>query len=1165
MSDLHHPLIYVHHVHYQRETNAFHLLCFTKQPNEPDEAIRSIILKIYDFQFFAYIEVPPEYAEQAEWQRWVRSQGRQLTLERRKKCNGYHKGIDPVWRLSYNSLGALRKHLNDCHRQFSQRFNVKIWEDNFEPELRIMQVLDFSMGKWYRWPYPGGISSPTCETLRNLTLVPEMAVIPLVTCAFDLETSGFYADKGHSISMIGMVTYDMVTHKSEKLLLHIHPVQEPPPPEQGASEEKKEEEEDVRPTFIQCLDEVDMLMQFRNVMISRKISVMMGHNTTGFDWKFIFKRAQFHQLSKVFRKMSWWDPDSYEVVEWEPHLRNRKGLTTIGIPGVYCLDTMVLALAQRGNLSQYTLNAVAAEILGASADTQKHDISPKIIVQCVDPDFDPVRRHEVGLYCVQDCCLVQKIVQAIDSVSFLVMMASLCYCQPQHVLYYGTTKPILSRIMRELHHSNKLCNHEMAQIRRRTDGCELGPILRDDTDIPHLFQSGRDADIDGDGDGDSEEAEDEDEDGDKEKRQRQPPPEPMSNKRVRYQGGYVRAPLRGIHEAVLVLDFQSLYPSMMMAYDLCMCNWTLEKPGDDVSYLTVDLGEEEEQAGCVRYIYFVHVENSDDLIIPKLQHQFSDGRKKLKAKMKQFKNDPVQYRRYDTEQLAMKLVGNGTYGALGILMPEVAVSVTAQGRMTIKKSIEIVEQRFGVQVVYGDTDSMFVYDSTHPCVDTYEQRVEAFRHMQEVSDCVNEYWQNCPEVLHKGIINLEPEAVCKSTYHEKKKMYCKNYYSRAEDEKPKIEVKGMVAVRRDNTPFNRKTVREVLTRLLKGRGAIMEVITYIEQRIHELNRFITTGVTTETLDDFIITKNIKKWDYASPSAAVTVALRRKLRGYEPDTVVLDNYGIGDRVPFIVLQRVQKRMYHLLQCPEVPVEVLQRARINDMDLDPQQVMAREFLLFNTTASNYGVNTNNWSVRITGLDKSSFGFHAHHFFFNGVRCNAIEWAQTVMAPDQWTLVLHFSVPSTSTALFVEDPASMIAGQSYPLHEKFYRERFAKPLQRIVNVLIDTQSMFTEVEQIQLERISQILNTFITTSTRGGGNRALSTSMSRQTTLARKKPKKDHLAPTEEDDDKDISPARKKANTTANTTGTGGKGRKRLSESPALAEAKKKAAATLDTFWK
>lgn len=1089
------PLLYVHHVHYQPPEDrrggggkaggaaggaggeggaCFHLLCFTKRSNDPDNAIAPITLRISDFPFFAYIEVPPEHAQNAEWKQWVKDRGRQISQESRKKCNGYHRGETVVWKLSYTFLPALKKWLSDCNNKFSQRLGVKIWEDNFDPDLRLMQVLDFKVGTWYRWPENAGIYTHSCEMLQSLTPHSDLSVIPLVTCAFDLETSGLYVQQGHTISMIGMVMYNMLTHERERLLLHVHPAY--------AAEEAKEKEEDAVPTtFIQCEDEAAMLMMFRDVMVDRKVSVMMGHNTTSFDWKFLFARAEMLQLSSQFRRMSWWGPEIYSVQEWEPKLRNRRGLVTIGIPGVYCLDTLVLALTQR-KLPQYTLNAVAADVLGEGIlEHQKHEMDVKMLVQCVKPDFDPTLRYRVGLYCVQDCDLVQKIVQTIDSVSFLIMMSALCYCQPHHVLYYGTTKPILSILMREFHHCNKLCNHSMAQSRRYNSEGEV--IVSDDMNILTDFGDGAEAE---------EAEEDEEEDGEGEgggsgsssassspsRRGRDMETFMTTTRRgriLKYEGGAVFEPLIGVHEDVEVLDFQSLYPSMMMAYDLCMCNWTLQKPPDHIPHLTVDL-ETNESQNEIRFIYFVIAEDPNELIIPRLQHQFSSGRSHLKKMMKKYKKGSVQYRRYDTEQLAMKLVGNGTYGALGILVPEVAIAVTAQGRMTIRKSIEIAVQQFGVQLVYGDTDSMFVCDtSTHRDVDTYEGRKASFDHMQQISDAVNAYWNECPTVLHKGIINLEPEAVCKATYHEKKKMYCKSYFSRPEDEVPKLEVKGMVTTRRDIPVFVQVTVKEVLAKLLKGRGAIMDVIRYIQNRVNKLQEYIS-GVTKDDIGQFVTTREIKKWKYASPSPAVTVAIRNKLRGREPGHVIIDEYGIGDRVPILVLQKVQQRLYSMLQCPDVPVEALMTARINDLDLDTEQVRQREFYL--PQFGQYGL-TNKWTVKVTGVDPNAFQFHPHHFFFNGIRCSTIEWVQTVARPTELTLVLYFSVSPSSTALHVEDPDSLVPGRRYPLNARHYVGMFVRPLQRIVGVLIATQSMFAEIEQDELGHVNQLLDNILAQS--------------------------------------------------------------------------------------
>ena len=89
---------------------------------------------------------------------------------------------------------------------------------------------------------------------------------------------------------------------------------------------------------------------------------------------------------------------------------------------------------------------------------------------------------------------------------------------------------------------------------------------------------------------------------------------------------------------------------------------------------------------------------------------------KIKQVMKLFKEDAELTKLYNSRQLALKLIANVTYGYTSATfsgrMPnsDIADAIVSTGREILNKSIELIEAgNYGAKVVYGDTDSLFVY------------------------------------------------------------------------------------------------------------------------------------------------------------------------------------------------------------------------------------------------------------------------------------------------------------------------------------------------------------------------------------------------------------------------------------------------------------------------
>lgn len=150
------------------------------------------------------------------------------------------------------------------------------------------------------------------------------------------------------------------------------------------------------------------------------------------------------------------------------------------------------------------------------------------------------------------------------------------------------------------------------------------------------------------------------------------------------------------YQPITALDFASLYPSIMMAHNLCYSTLVMDPRYDNLP------GVEYETHGAHRFAQNV------PSLLPAILSDLKQFRKKAKADMAKAKGTPM-YHVYNGKQLAYKISMNSVYGFTGAskgMLPCVAIAstVTSQGRTMIQMSKDYVEQHYPGSIVrYGDS------------------------------------------------------------------------------------------------------------------------------------------------------------------------------------------------------------------------------------------------------------------------------------------------------------------------------------------------------------------------------------------------------------------------------------------------------------------------------
>jgi DNA polymerase I len=166
----------------------------------------------------------------------------------------------------------------------------------------------------------------------------------------------------------------------------------------------------------------------------------------------------------------------------------------------------------------------------------------------------------------------------------------------------------------------------------------------------------------------------------------------------KYRGGFVVEPQAGVHFNVVVLDFASLYPSIIKVHNL--------------SYETVRCVHDECKSNTIpetEYWVCKKRKGMESVLIGSLRDLRVNYYKHL-SKDKSLSKDEKDL--YNIISQALKVILNASYGVMGAeIFPlyclPVADATAAIGRYTITKTIEKCKES-GIQVVYGDTDSLFL-------------------------------------------------------------------------------------------------------------------------------------------------------------------------------------------------------------------------------------------------------------------------------------------------------------------------------------------------------------------------------------------------------------------------------------------------------------------------
>lgn len=504
--------------------------------------------------------------------------------------------------------------------------------------------------------------------------------------------------------------------------------------------------------------EFEMLIGFMQFLKLFSPEFLTGYNINGFDIKYVL-----HRLERLYGV----DVGTYTKLSrggrffvFSPEAA--KGtFGTSGTIKAFCSGTIILDMypvcSAKATAQDYKLDTMAMLYLGQKKEDLSYKEIPK---QFVAGDEG---RARVGKYCVQDAVLVRDLFNVIAFHYEAAAIARLARISMRKVIFDGQQIRIYTCLLEEC--------------------AARGLVL---PNLPSNKDSGpRDEEMD-------------DED--------------SNSRSVGYQGATVLEPECGFHHApVMVFDFASLYPSIMMSNNLCYSTLIVEGSPevsrDDVLEVPMSNGE------TFKFVK-QHVQGS---ILAELLVRWLTQRKLVREAMKTC-DDEMQKMFMDKQQLALKITCNAFYGFTGVaagMLPclPIASSITKIGRdMLVSTSEYMVKncndvdfltkvigfpmeaidpQALSVKIIYGDTDSVF----------GLFLGLDRDVLLKKAGDIA----ANITRALFKDPVKLEFEKMFISLMMICKKRYIGKVYGT-----DKLCMKGVDLVRRTACPFVKTVVKDVL-------------------------------------------------------------------------------------------------------------------------------------------------------------------------------------------------------------------------------------------------------------------------------------------------------------------------------------------------------------------
>jgi DNA polymerase elongation subunit (family B) len=315
-----------------------------------------------------------------------------------------------------------------------------------------------------------------------------------------------------------------------------------------------------------------------------------------------------------------------------------------------------------------------------------------------------------------------------------------------------------------------------------------------------------------------------------------------------YEGGFVYSPEPGLYDGIAVLDFASLYPTVMVSHNISP--ETLDVDGCEDEFEIEELG-------------YGFCQDSKGFF-PELIQRLVEERNSIKQQMESAPEEEMVSLRSRSQ--ARKILANSFYGYLGYegarwYSREAAEATTFLGREYIRDAIDTAEE-MELEVVYGDTDSVMLQG------ENIDQRVEQY--LERVN-------AELPEFME-----LEMEGYFERGFFTSKESGegAKKKYALL-DPDGEMKITGFEFVRRDWSPIAKETQKEVLRLVLEEKPE--EAAELVKKTVERMR---SGEIDVKKLKIYTtLTKSPEEYDSTAPHVEAVKKANRRGEEIEPETTV----------------------------------------------------------------------------------------------------------------------------------------------------------------------------------------------------------------------------------------------------------------------------------------
>tara|TARA_Y100000992_G_C21274243_1_gene498942 strand:- start:470 stop:3517 length:3048 start_codon:yes stop_codon:yes gene_type:complete len=632
----------------------------------------------------------------------------------------------------------------------NESIKFELYESNIEPYLRFTHKMGIQMANWVtvkNITQDNEMSRCQHSYIANYSSVKKMdrqETCNLTLGAWDIEAFSHstryenkndFPDPKKEKDIITQIGTSLYKFSTKESFKHVVTIKSP----------IDDDCDPVEGVTIEKYDsEKELIIGWVKFITGVDPDILVQYNGYDFDWKYVCARAKvlgieyaLENLSRIESKPAHLHEDQLNTSAYGDNT-----MKYLKMYGVTQFDLMFI-IKKEHKLESYKLNAVAEHFTG----DKKDDLSPADLF-----NYNTSTKDKLALvvkYCAQDTWLLIELMLKLRIVTNVIGMANITMVPMQYIELRGQQIRVHTQIAYETKQEGFL--------------------------IPAVDYKPKDS-------------EDEEE---------------------KFTGATVLEATPGAHfEPIAGLDFASLYPSIMIAHNYDYAT-IVEDPEfdnlDGVEYFDMNWEEDDTDADgneIKRPVSVRFVQNRVG-IMPKILDRLWKERKAIRKQMKTLSPDDPLYAVLNGVQLAIKVSMNSIYGFTGarygrLPNKKIAAAVTACGRSMIAHSKKCAEEWYNCEVVYGDTDSIYV---------KFKSDLKGQDHMNWVFKVAPECADRISTTFKKPI-ELEFEKVMYPFILYSKKRYASLFWTNP-IKFDYIDYKGIQVVRRDNCTFVRENSKKI--------------------------------------------------------------------------------------------------------------------------------------------------------------------------------------------------------------------------------------------------------------------------------------------------------------------------------------------------------------------